>query len=53
MKRPLFNHTKSSCLICLQKNDAYEVEYSPDWFSYFCVECMEAYAKKWGIEFDK
>ena len=52
MKKPLFNHSKESCILCLEKFDRNKIEFGPDWFSYMCVECMEEHAKRWGIEFE-
>ena len=53
VKKPLFNHTSASCVICTQKHDKEKTQFSPDWFTYMCVECMNEHAKRWGFEFEK
>jgi len=53
LKKPLFNHTKQSCIICRGLHfDNIEIGYGPDWYTYMCEECMEKHSKKWGIEFE-
>lgn len=44
---PLFNHTKESCVICNGKHDEETTEFSPDWYTYMCVECMHKHILKW------
>ena len=53
VKKPLFNHTKASCLFCTGKNNKQTTEFSPDWYSYMCVDCMHEHAKRWGHEFEE
>jgi len=52
VKRPLFNHTKESCIICKDKSsDKLNWEYDSLWFTYMCKECMENYAERFRVEF--
>lgn len=51
LKRPLFNHTKESCLFCRGIHDKRHTEISSDWLSYLCKPCMEEYAKDHNFEF--
>lgn len=52
VKKPLFNHSKESCVLCLDKYDKNTVEFGPDWFRYMCVDCMNENAKRWGYIFE-
>ncbi len=58
MKRPLYNKPKESCVACSEKRNLEGlenifVEYSPDWFTYMCIDCMEKQSEMQGIVFDE
>ena len=53
VKKPLFNHTKESCMFCRHAYYNENDEISEDWFSYLCIECMKDYAKNGALSLKK
>jgi hypothetical protein len=54
VKKPNHNVYPKSCVRCRDKLEfKYDIEYSPDWYTYMCVKCMEEHAKRFGHEIEE